>query len=78
MLVFMLVHLLSDLFGLNLWVSYLIVGALFALVGALLLQRGRAKINQISVMPRETIQSVKRDVEAVQSALPTNNERPHS
>jgi len=33
MLVFMLVHLLSDLFDLRLWVSYLIVGALLAIVG---------------------------------------------
>lgn len=72
MLVFMLVHLLADLLNIPLWSSYLIVGALFAIVGAFLLQRGRSKMNEVDLVPRETIESVKKDVEWIKEQNPSD------
>jgi len=63
LLVLMLVHLLSDVFGLSLWISYLIVGAVFAIVGGILIQRGRSKASEINLVPQATVQEVKKDVE---------------
>lgn len=65
LLILMLVHLLNEVAGLSLWVSYLIVGALFTIVGVFLLLRGKNRIQQIDPMPRQTIASVQKDVEAI-------------
>jgi len=74
LLILMLVHMLADVFDIRLWISYLIVGALLAVVGLFLLQRGRSKLNEISIVPHETVESVKKDVEAVQAALPSKDD----
>jgi len=63
LLVLMLVHMLADLFDIRLWISYLIVGALFAVAGAFLLQRGRSRMSEVDLVPHETIDSVRKDVE---------------
>lgn len=65
LLVLALVHGLSDLTNLPLWASYLIVGGLFAIVGFFLLQRGRSRIAEVDPMPRQTIDSVQKDVETL-------------
>lgn len=62
MLVLMLVHLLVALFDIQLWVSYLIIGALFAVIGGILIQRGRTRIAEVNLVPHETIDSVRKDV----------------
>lgn len=65
LLVLALVYGLSALTNLPLWASYLIVGGLFAIVGFFLLQRGRSRIAEVDPMPRQTIDSVQKDVETL-------------
>jgi len=70
LLVLMLVHLLSDVFGLQLWLSYLLVGLVFAIVGGVLLMRGRSKANEIDIVPRATVQEVKKDIAWIKDQTP--------
>jgi hypothetical protein len=72
LLLLMLVHLLSDLFGLPLWVSYLIVGGILAVAGGLLLNAGLNRIKQVDPVPRETIESVRKDVEWLKEQNPSD------
>jgi hypothetical protein len=59
----MLAHLLQDVFGIALWISYLAVGGLLALGGFLLVRQGAAQMSKVDPVPRETIDSVRKDVE---------------
>ena len=61
LLILMLVHLLAS-FGLRLWVSYLIVGLVFAIIGGVLIMRARSKANEINLVPEASVQEVKKDV----------------
>ena len=72
LLVLMLVHLLSDVFGLRLWLSYLLVGLVFAIVGGVLLMRGRSKASEIDLVPRATVQEVKKDVAWIKDQTPSD------
>lgn len=72
LLILMVVHLLSDVFDLNLWVSYLIVGGLLALIGGVLLMRARSKASEIDLVPRETISEVRKDVEWIKQQTPSD------
>jgi uncharacterized BrkB/YihY/UPF0761 family membrane protein len=47
--------------GVPLWISALIVGALVAGIGALLVQRGITALRQQDFTPRQTIESIKDD-----------------
>ena len=49
--------------GVPLWASALIVGAIVAGVGALLIQRGLTALRQQDLTPRQTIQSLKEDTQ---------------
>jgi hypothetical protein len=49
--------------GVPLWASALIVGAIVAGVGALLVQRGMAALKQQDFTPRQTMQSIKEDTQ---------------
>ncbi len=68
----MLVYLINDLLNLSMWVAYLIVGALFAIIGAVLLQRGVEQMKQIDPVPHETIESVRKDVEWIKEQNPSD------
>jgi hypothetical protein len=68
----MLVHLVQDLTGLSLWVSYLIVGGLFAIIGGLLLMRGIKRMQDVDPVPRETIESVRKDVQWIKEQNPSD------
>ena len=72
LLVLMLVHLLIDVVHMQSWLSYLIVGAVFAVVGVFLLQRGRKRIADLHLVPRETVDSVRKDVEWIKEQNPSN------
>jgi len=72
LLSFMLVYAVNELLGLSLWLSYLIVGAVFAIVGVVLLQRGAARIREIDPVPHETIDSVRKDVEWIKEQNPSD------
>lgn len=72
LLSFMLVYAINELLGLSLWLSYLIVGAVFAIVGFVLLQRGAARVREIDPVPHETIDSVRKDVEWIKEQNPSD------
>jgi hypothetical protein len=68
----MLVYLVQTLTGLSLWVSYLIVGAIFAIGGGLLLMQGIKRMKDVDPMPRETIESVKEDIQWIKEQNPSD------
>jgi hypothetical protein len=68
----MLVYLVQTLTDLSLWVSYLIVGAVFALVGGLLLMQGIKRMKDVDPVPRETIESVRKDVQWIKEQNPSD------
>jgi hypothetical protein len=72
LLAHMLVYLVQTLTGLSLWVSYLIVGAVFAIGGGLLLMQGIKRMKDVDPMPRETIESVKEDIQWIKEQNPSD------
>jgi hypothetical protein len=56
------IFLIADL-GAPLWVSALIVGAIVAVIGGVLVQRGISALKQQDLMPRQTVESLKEDTE---------------
>jgi hypothetical protein len=68
----MLVYLVQDLTGLSIWVSYLIVGAIIAVGGGLLLMQGMKQIKEVDPVPRETIESVKEDIQWIKEQNPSD------
>jgi hypothetical protein len=58
--------------GLSLWVSYLIVGAVFAIGGGLLLMQGIKHMKDVDPMPRETIETVKEDIQWIKEQNPSD------
>jgi len=72
LLAHMLVYLVQTLTGLSLWVSYLIVGAIFAVGGGILLMQGIKRMQNVDPMPRETIESVKEDIQWIKEQNPSD------
>ncbi|MEM8535758.1 MAG: phage holin family protein [Chloroflexota bacterium] len=72
LLLMMCVHLLADVFLLELWLSYLVVGGALAVIGIVLLLVGRSRLQSIDPTPRETISNVRRDIEWVQEQTPSS------
>ena len=68
----MLVYLVQTLTDLSLWVSYLIVGAIFAIGGGLLLMQGIKRMKDVDPVPRETIESVKEDIQWIKEQNPSD------
>jgi len=66
-LCFMLVHLLNSLTNMPLWGCFAIVGGLFAAVGAALLFAARNKANDISFVPRQTVETMKENVQWIKN-----------
>jgi len=58
------------------WACFAIVTGVFALGGGLLVYAAMTKFNQVNVIPSESVESIRQDVEAVSDAVggpPTNN-----
>ena len=51
------------------WLSAVLVGLVVAMVGAALLGRGKKRLENLDMKPRETVASVKRDVEMMKEAV---------
>ena len=68
----MLVYLLQDVFGIALWIAFLIVGGVLTLLGVLLLRQGASRMSAVDPMPRETIDSVRKDVEWITQQNPSD------
>jgi hypothetical protein len=52
------------------WLSPLVVGLIVAAIGYLMLRRGRKAVQRDVLVPRRTIRSLQRDVDAMQPAAP--------
>lgn len=67
LLILMLVHLLEALAGLPLWACYGIVGGLLAISGAVLLLIGKHTIARIDVIPPQTMETMKENVQWIKA-----------
>jgi hypothetical protein len=54
---------LHELANISPWVSALIVGALFAIAGYVMLNRGLKELKRVDLAPRRTVESLKEDVQ---------------
>jgi len=62
-LVAALILAIRDLANISLAVSALIVGAVLAIVGYVMLQRGMKELKRVDLAPRRTVESLKDDVQ---------------
>jgi Putative Actinobacterial Holin-X, holin superfamily III len=67
LLILMLVHLLHALAGLPLWACYGIVGGLLAISGAVLLLIGKNTIARIDVIPPQTMETMKENIQWIKA-----------
>jgi len=70
LLLFMFVHLISSMAGLELWISYAIVGGAVAVIGGILLATGIARIRNMDVVPRETADALRKDAQWIREQNP--------
>jgi hypothetical protein len=70
LLLFALVYGVADGFNLPLWLSYLIVGAILLVVGALALISGVNRLKQVRPVPSEAIDSVRKDLQWLKEQTP--------
>lgn len=59
-------------FNLPVWVSYLIVGAILAIIGGVLVSRGSEKLKEVNPIPEETIDSVRKDISWLKEQNPSD------
>jgi hypothetical protein len=64
-LVAALILALHDLANISLAVSSLIVGAVLAIAGYLMLKRGLSELKRVDIAPRRTVENIKEDVQAI-------------
>lgn len=70
LLLFMVVHLITDMAALDLWISYAIVGGGAVAAGGILLAVGRARIRKLDLVPHETADALRKDVEWIREQNP--------
>jgi len=63
----MVVELLHEMGGLYLWASFLIVGGVLAIGGAILLYAGIAQVRDISLVPPQTAETLQENVQWLQN-----------
>jgi Putative Actinobacterial Holin-X, holin superfamily III len=61
LLCLMLVHLLQNLSGLELWICYAIVGGVLALAGIITLYSAKQRVATTSLVPTDSVQDAKED-----------------
>jgi hypothetical protein len=66
-LVAALILALHDLANISPWVSALIVGAVLAIAGYVMLQRGLKELKRVDLAPRRTVENIKDDVQAIKN-----------
>lgn len=72
LLLFMVVHLITDMAALELWISYAIVGGAAAVAGGIMVAAGRARMRNLDLVPRETADALRKDVEWIREQSPSN------
>lgn len=70
LLLFMLVHLITSLAGIDLWISYAIVGGAVSVIGGILLATGIARIRNMDMVPRETADALRKDAQWIREQNP--------
>lgn len=70
LLLFMLVHLITDMAALDLWISYAIVGGGAAVAGGISLAVGVARLRKLDLVPRETADALRKDVQWIREQNP--------
>jgi uncharacterized membrane protein YqjE len=58
--------------SLPVWVSYLIVGVAFAIIGGILVKMGGARLQQVHPMPEQAIDSVRKDISWLKEQNPSD------
>ncbi len=71
LLLFMLVYLLADVFILDLWLSFLIVGGVVLVLGAILLAWGATQMRKLDPVPRQTLENARKEVQWIQEQNPS-------
>ena len=56
--------------GIAAWLSALIVGALLAVMGFMMIQKGRARLREVNLKPRRTIETLTDDVQWAKELRP--------
>ncbi len=59
-------------FNLPVWVSYLIVGAAFAIIGGILVAMGGERLKQVHPVPEQAIDSVRKDISWLKEQNPSD------
>jgi uncharacterized membrane protein YqjE len=72
LLLFTLVYLLADIFVLDLWLSFLIVGGVVFLIGAILLAWGASQMRKLDPTPHQTIENARKDVQWIKEQQPSS------
>jgi uncharacterized membrane-anchored protein YitT (DUF2179 family) len=72
LLLVMLVHALNALTGLPLWACYGIIGGMLAIVGMLLIYRGKKTISQIDMIPQQTVETMKENARWIREKAISN------
>jgi hypothetical protein len=72
LLIAMFVHLLHTYTGLPLWACYGMVGCLLALVGIVMINRGKRVISRVDVVPQQTIGTMKENVRWIKAKSLSN------
>jgi uncharacterized membrane protein YqjE len=62
--------LIADLANIDAWISALIVGAILAIAGYVMLQGGLRKLKQTDLTPRRTVETLKDDVQWAKEQRP--------
>jgi MFS family permease len=66
-LVAALILALHDLADISPWVSALIVGAVLAIAGYVMLKRGLTELKRVELAPKRTVENIKDDVQAIKN-----------
>ena len=64
---------LHELAEVSPWVSALIVGAVFAIAGYAMLNRGLTELKRVDLSPRRTVENIKEDVQAIKDDVRRSN-----
>ncbi len=56
--------------GIAAWLAALIVGALLAILGFMMIQKGRARLKEVNLKPKRTIETLKDDVQWAKELRP--------
>jgi hypothetical protein len=72
LLLFMLVFLLADVLLIDLWLSFLIVGGVVLIIGAILLAWGASQIRKFNPTPDQSIENVRKEAQWIQEQKPSS------